>query len=62
MGYIIDINDDVFVELRRESFRLGGPHFNEEFHYRNLYPLLAALVEAEKSERFQSWLTKEEAK
>lgn len=65
MGLIIDVNDHLSVELRRESFIVHDDALVQEapeFGYERVYGLIALLAAVEQSERFQRWLAKREGR
>jgi hypothetical protein len=66
MGFIIDVNDHLSVEVRRTSFMIHDDELqateSPEFGYNRVFPLIAALEHVKNSERFQAWLKKEERK
>lgn len=71
MGRITEISDTVSVEVRRESaaFMIDGAVADQdplaariEFPYRRVFALKAAVETIIQSQRFQTWLAKEERK
>lgn len=65
MGHIIEINDHLDIELRRESFRIYDdelPTESPEFGYERVFPLEHAIAEVKKHPRFVEWLREKEGR
>lgn len=75
MGGIIEISPKVSVETRRESaaFIVDGAHADQdgahpnivgrlEFHYDKVFALKAAVEKVIDSDRFKTWLKKQEGR